>query len=181
MSDFNTNLTGLSPYTVVQTDAVGNPSTPPIIVDSSAIKSVDYEERLLFDESNLIALDFNGRILYDDANVESLLWQSRILYDTSTIVAIDWSNRILMDEGNLLALDWVNRILHSETANSLDWSGTSTPSATIVIDSTTQGVLLPRMTTTQRTSINSPAEGLLVYDLTLHQLFYFNGTLWVVA
>ena len=59
--------------------------------------------------------------------------------------------------------------------------GTSTPSSSAKLDvsSTTQGVLLPRMTTTQKNAISSPAEGLEVYDLTLHQKSYYNGTTWI--
>ena len=56
-----------------------------------------------------------------------------------------------------------------------------TPTATTAImevTSTTQGFLPPRMTTTQRTAITSPAEGLIVYDLTLHKLYLFTGTVW---
>lgn len=59
--------------------------------------------------------------------------------------------------------------------------GTTTPNASAKFDvsSTTQGVLLPRMTTTQKNAISSPAEGLEVYDLTLHQKSYYNGTTWI--
>lgn len=59
--------------------------------------------------------------------------------------------------------------------------GTSTPnaSAKLEVASTTQGVLLPRMTTIQKNAISSPAEGLEVYDLTLHQKSYYNGTTWI--
>ena len=59
--------------------------------------------------------------------------------------------------------------------------GTTTPNASAKLDvsSTTQGVLLPRMTTTQKNAISSPAEGLEVYDLTLHQKSYYNGTTWI--
>lgn len=58
--------------------------------------------------------------------------------------------------------------------------GTTVPIATSIftIASTTQGFLTPRMTTTQKDAIVSPGEGLVVYDLTLHQLSYFNGTIW---
>lgn len=56
------------------------------------------------------------------------------------------------------------------------------PLASAVLDvaSTTQGFLPPRMTTTQRTAISSPAEGLQVYDLTVHQLYQWNGSSWVI-
>lgn len=54
-------------------------------------------------------------------------------------------------------------------------------SAQLEVNSTTKGFLAPRMTTTQRTAITSPAEGLCVYDLTLHKLFIYDGTLWQAA
>ena len=52
-------------------------------------------------------------------------------------------------------------------------------SAKVQIDSTTQGFLPPRMTTTQKLAIGTPAAGLMVYDTTLNQMSYYNGTLWI--
>lgn len=59
-------------------------------------------------------------------------------------------------------------------------SSASTPDASAKIDvsSTTQGALLPRMTTAQRLAISSPANGLLVYDNELNSLFQYNGSDW---
>ncbi|MBX9887858.1 MAG: hypothetical protein K2Y30_07995 [Flavobacteriaceae bacterium] len=56
--------------------------------------------------------------------------------------------------------------------------GTVTPDASSVLDvsSTTQGMLAPRMTTTQKNAIAAPADGLMVYDLTLKSLSYFNSS-----
>lgn len=58
--------------------------------------------------------------------------------------------------------------------------GTPTPALTSIVDvtSTTQGFLFPRMTTTQKNAITSPAEGLIVYDLTLHKLCVYTGATW---
>jgi hypothetical protein len=58
--------------------------------------------------------------------------------------------------------------------------GTTLANASSVLEmiSTTKGFLPTRMTTTQRIAIASPAEGLIVYDLTLHKLYLFNGTVW---
>lgn len=42
-----------------------------------------------------------------------------------------------------------------------------------------KGVLIPRMTSTQRIAIASPAAGLMVYDTSTKSFFYFNGTAWV--
>lgn len=52
-------------------------------------------------------------------------------------------------------------------------------SAKLQVDSTTQGFLPPRMTTAQKNAISSPSPGLQVYDTTLNQMSYFNGTTWV--
>lgn len=58
--------------------------------------------------------------------------------------------------------------------------GTGTPDASAMLDveSTTQGFLPPQMTTTQKLAIASPKEGLIVYDLTLHKLCVFTGSMW---
>ncbi|MBD99312.1 MAG: hypothetical protein CMO34_05665 [Verrucomicrobia bacterium] len=55
------------------------------------------------------------------------------------------------------------------------------PHASSILDisSTTQGVLVPRMTTGQRNSIGSPATGLLVFDSSTSTFWYFNGSTWV--
>lgn len=59
--------------------------------------------------------------------------------------------------------------------------GTTSPAASSILDltSTTLGLLLPRMTTTQRNAIASPAAGLLVYDITLNTFMGYNGTSWL--
>lgn len=55
------------------------------------------------------------------------------------------------------------------------------PSALLDVKSTTRGFLLPRMTTAQRDSIVSPAEGLIIFNTDTKQLNYFNGTTWMVS
>lgn len=49
------------------------------------------------------------------------------------------------------------------------------------LDSTTQGVLFPRMTTAQRDAIASPPNGLTVYNTTTNGLNVYTGTEWVSA
>jgi len=58
--------------------------------------------------------------------------------------------------------------------------GTTTPAASAILDitSTTQGVLFPRMTTTQINAIASPANGLTVYNTTLLAICFYDGTGW---
>jgi hypothetical protein len=51
-------------------------------------------------------------------------------------------------------------------------------SSILQADSTTKGFLPPRMTTTQKNAIASPATGLELYDTTLNQKSYYDGTSW---
>jgi len=59
--------------------------------------------------------------------------------------------------------------------------GTLTPNGSSIMElsSTTKGMLLPRMTTTQRKAIPSPANGLLVYDLDKLTVYIFDGSKWI--
>ena len=58
--------------------------------------------------------------------------------------------------------------------------GTIAPvaSAKVQIDSTTQGFLPPRMTTTQKNAIATPTSGLVVYDTTLGKLCVRGASAW---
>ena len=60
-------------------------------------------------------------------------------------------------------------------------TGTYTAQASAILqtDSTTKGFLPPRMTTTQKNAIASPAAGLMVYDTTLNVISYYNGSMWI--
>lgn len=51
-------------------------------------------------------------------------------------------------------------------------------SAIVQCDSTTRGFLPPRMTTTQKNAIATPAAGLVVYDTTDNKHYGYNGTTW---
>src|SRR5688572_4162797 len=59
--------------------------------------------------------------------------------------------------------------------------GTATPHASsrLEITSTNSGLLIPRMTTAQRTAIASPAKGLMVFDNTSSSFWFHNGTGWI--
>jgi hypothetical protein len=54
-------------------------------------------------------------------------------------------------------------------------------SAVVVMGSTTQGFLPPKMTTTQRDAIGSPSEGLVVYNTTTKVLNFYNGSVWAAV
>ena len=50
--------------------------------------------------------------------------------------------------------------------------GTTTPNASAILDvtSTSKGLLLPRMTTSQRDAVASPASGLMIFNTTTNKL-----------
>ncbi len=52
-------------------------------------------------------------------------------------------------------------------------------SAMLDVNSTGKGVLIPRMTTTEREAINTPADGLLTYDTDTDSFWYFDGNEWI--
>jgi len=56
--------------------------------------------------------------------------------------------------------------------------GTSSPNAALDVTSTTNGFLPPRMTTTQRDAIASPAVGLVIFNTTTNCLNFYGG-LWI--
>ncbi len=59
--------------------------------------------------------------------------------------------------------------------------GTSNPDSTAKLDirSTNSGILIPRLTNTQRNAIPSPTTGLLIYNSTSNWFEYFDGINWV--
>src|SRR5204863_426650 len=58
--------------------------------------------------------------------------------------------------------------------------GITSPSSSSMLDisSTTKGMLMPRMTSAQRTAISSPVSGLLVFDTDTKTLWAYDGTAW---
>jgi len=57
-------------------------------------------------------------------------------------------------------------------------SGTVNYSAMLDISSTQRGVLIPRMSATQRNAIAGPATGLMVFDNTTNSFWFYGGSAW---
>ena len=55
---------------------------------------------------------------------------------------------------------------------------TANASAALDLQSTTQGIRFPNMTTTQKNAISSPAAGLVIFDTTLAKLCVYSGSAW---
>jgi hypothetical protein len=58
--------------------------------------------------------------------------------------------------------------------------GNPTPDASAVFDvvSTTKGFLMPRQTTTQMNAVSTPATGLMLFNTTENQFYFYNSTAW---
>ena len=56
----------------------------------------------------------------------------------------------------------------------------SQPDASALLDikSSNKGILIPRMTSVERTAITTPAQGLMVYDNTTNSFWYYAATAW---
>ncbi|MFZ1703323.1 MAG: hypothetical protein WAT79_03200 [Saprospiraceae bacterium] len=58
--------------------------------------------------------------------------------------------------------------------------GTIAPKSSALVEmvSTEKGVLIPRMTSVQRSAIGSPADGLLVYDTDFGSFWFYKSSIW---
>lgn len=89
-------------------------------------------------------------------------------------LAPNLSNNIIIADGD------GNRRINVDSSGRVGL-GTNTPNASAALDitSTTRGLLVPRMTTTQRDAISSPANGLIIYNTTVNKFQGCAAGAWV--
>lgn len=82
---------------------------------------------------------------------------------------------------NLLLLASLSLVSHFIFGQTGVGVGTNDPhnSAALEVSSVTQGMLVPRMTTGQRTAISVPATGLLVYDTNTNSFWFKGASTWI--
>lgn len=73
----------------------------------------------------------------------------------------------------------VSELYSQNVAITDDDAYTANSSAMLDVKSTTKGFLVPRLTTAQRTTVSSPATGLLVFDTNEGSFYFYNGTSWI--
>lgn len=66
-------------------------------------------------------------------------------------------------------------LLHAQQSVGIG-TATLNPGAKLNISDTTKGLLAPRLTTTQRMAIPSPAKGLIVFGTSDYSFYYYNGS-----
>lgn len=80
------------------------------------------------------------------------------------------------------ALIYISLFIFSLASYAQVGIGTTSPDASAILDlsSSSKGILIPKMSETEKTSITAPAEGLMVYQTNADRGFWFyNGTNWV--
>jgi len=130
----------------------------------------NFIQQFIYATSQILQIANAGNTFISPQNVNDIVYSSKANQTFATISAFDQVDAFA--EFNV-----TNKSLIINGGNSAGFSPDA--SAVLQVDNTTKGFLPPRMTTTQRNAISSPAEGLMVYDLTLHHPFYYNGSAWV--
>jgi hypothetical protein len=115
--------------------------------------------------SNFVVLD-NGNCGIRQASPSARL---HIATGGATTASLGLKVRNSADSVDILSTFGTTQVIINSNSASLD------ASAQLQIDSTTRGVLLPRMTDTQITSIVAPANGLMVYSTTQNHIAYYDG------
>ena len=90
-------------------------------------------------------------------------------------------NNYIYSASNISILNGVNVRLAGGpvSINATNGGAAADASSLLDVQSTTRGFLPPRMTTTQKNAIVTPATGLMVYDTTLTRPCFYDGTTWI--
>jgi hypothetical protein len=139
------------------------------------------------------SLRTTGEITTTDNQTKSIINVNNLVPSTSasfnTLNGFAFTSTITQTTGIIRGL-FINPTLNAstdfraiQTTSGGAYINTSTPqsSACLQADSTTQGFLPPRMTTTQKNAISSPATGLQVFDTTMNATCEYTGTAWRVV
>lgn len=98
-----------------------------------------------------------------------------------TIAEEDDANAVLQSlDGSVRIALWSNKIKLTVPSVSIGDTEGYTPNAKAILDlqSTTKAFMPPRMTTGQRDAISPPAEGMVIWNTTVHALQSYNGSAW---
>lgn len=127
-------------------------------------------EKAQLEQYAIQASDVEGRVAWDATND---------VVKVSTGAAVKTMQDLESAQSVTGQKTFAEPILGAATGTSLALGGALGASAVLDAQSTTKGFLPPRMTTTQRDAIGSPAEGLEIYNTTTHKANVYNGTSWV--
>ncbi|MBN4061655.1 hypothetical protein JYU20_00475 [Bacteroidales bacterium AH-315-I05] len=156
-------------------------------VDASALLDVSsttkgfLPPRMTSVQRDAIVTPASGLMVYDETNDEMDYFNGtnwRLFVNSGSTTLTDGS---LIFATGRSAVDDNNDELFWDNINFALGIGTNTPNASCALDitSTTKGLLFPRLTTTQRDAIGTPASGLTVFNTITGRIEFFEGTNWV--
>jgi hypothetical protein len=141
----------------------GTTNAFPAIKRNASSAAIDFR---LADDSTFCAVNTNTYRLGDTANT---------ITKNSTI---DGINILGFGGVSLGSFGFQHSVLAKANCFGVGVGTSILASAALQVDSTTKGFLPPRMTTTEKNAIATPASGLVVYDSTLNKLAVYTGSAW---
>jgi hypothetical protein len=102
------------------------------------------------------------------------------LFSSNTLTSSQYAF-IVSSNGSILSTGFSGGVFGNNNGGRVADNGINTAqvaSAVLEVSSTTLGFLPPRMTTTQKNAIATPAAGLVVYDTTTNKLCCYDGSTW---
>jgi hypothetical protein len=122
-----------------------------------------------------------GNLAYQDA--ANIAGQVGVQAGTAALPSItptgDTNTGVFFPAADTIAFSAVGvEAMRIDSAGNVGVGTTANASALLDVQSTTKGVCMPNMTTTQKNAIASPAAGLMVFDTTLSKLSVYSGVAW---
>jgi len=118
------------------------------------------------------------------ASALNRVWTHRKEVNNIDYRFFDWDGSSARDWWNVYASSQkmsLAQIIHANYGSNVG-IGTSTPDSSALLDltSTTKGLLLPRLTTTERNAVpvSAARKGLLIMNVTTNKLNFYNGSAW---
>ena len=112
------------------------------------------------------------------SNKSLFFFNSSTTFASTRIYNQGTNNNFVIATGDSLSNPTDRFTIFASTGNVAINTTTDVASSKLTIESTTQGFLPPRMTTTQKNAIGTPATGLVVYDTTLNKLCVRTASAW---
>jgi hypothetical protein len=128
---------------------------------------------------NVTGSNFNGVSLTTGGAATDYL-DATGAYSTPTGGTNIGTNNLTLTGNRTLDLDDKSLGLLNAAQGMAIGAATADASAILDLTSTGEGFLPPRMTTAQMNAMGSPADGLMIFDITTYQWMGYNGTSWVI-
>ncbi len=95
-----------------------------LLFDGSAEPSINWTNRTLRDSSNFMSLDWDNRLGYTSYATSTIDWENGILYFNDGFTpTINWQNQQSFDSSGVLSIDWANRKLYDASGiQTFDWT-----------------------------------------------------------